>query len=98
MKNTTEDVHDDDDIELGVYLCLLGLTGLTLLASHLGEGRLMAVAIALIIASGKASLIGFYFMGLKREKPLMYAILAIGFTAVAILFIGILPDMTTYLR
>jgi len=94
MKNEL-DAHSDDVLDLGVYLALLALTGATLAASLFNHGgRIMAVAVALIIASVKASLIGFYYMGLRRERALTFAILGVGLLAVLILLVGILPDMT----
>lgn len=87
--------HSDDALDLGVYLALLALTAATLGASLFTHGgRIMAVALALIIASVKASLIGFYFMGLRRERAMMFLIIGIGAVAVGILLVGILPDMT----
>lgn len=97
MDHGLEDAHDDRT-DLVIYLSLLGLTALTLGASFLGEGKLMAVAIAFIVATAKAALIGFYYMGLRREDPLTYVILGIGATAVMILFLGIMPDLTAYPR
>lgn len=87
--------HDDDGVNLAVYLTLLLLTAATLGAGllHVG-GRLMGVAVALIIASFKAGLIAFYFMGLRRERPLVWGILATGIVAVLILLVGIYPDLT----
>lgn len=87
--------HSDDALDLGVYLSLLALTVATLGASHFTHGgRIMAVSLALIIASAKAALIGFYFMGLRRERAMTFVILGAGALAVLILLIGILPDMT----
>lgn len=86
----------DEGLDLIVYLGLLALTILTVGASHFGEGRLMATAIALIIASAKASLIGFYYMGLRRERALMWFVLAVAAGAFLILLLGILPDMTAF--
>lgn len=89
------DAHADDALDLGVYLALIAFTGATLAASLFNHGgRIMAVAVALIIASVKASLIGFYYMGLRRERALTFAILGVGLLAVLILLVGILPDMT----
>lgn len=93
--NQDSSAHSDDGLNLGVYVALLGLTAATLGASLVNHGgRIMAVSLALIIASVKASLIGFYFMGLRRERAMMFVILAIGAAAVLILLVGILPDMT----
>ena len=92
-QNTT--THGDDELELGVYLSLLALTAATLGASLFNHGgRIMAVALALIIATAKASLIGFYYMGLRRERAMMFVIIGVGVAAVLILLLGILPDMT----
>lgn len=94
MKNDRE-AHSDPALDLGVYVALLALTGATLGASLFNHGgRIMAVAVALIIASVKASLIGFYYMGLRRERAMTFAILGVGALAVLILLAGILPDMT----
>lgn len=93
--NDSLETHSDEGLELGVYLALLFLTAATVGAGLLHEGgRIMAVSIALIIASVKASLIGFYYMGLRRERALTLVILAVGLAAVAILVVGVLPDMT----
>lgn len=93
--NQEPTTHTDDGLDLGVYLSLLALTAVTLAASHFTHGgRIMAVVLALIIASVKASLIGFYYMGLRRERAMMFVILGIGAVAVGILLIGILPDLT----
>ena len=87
--------HSDDGINLAVYLGLLALTAATLGAGLLsGKGRIIAISLALIIAGVKASLIGFYYMGLRRERPLTWLILGIGALAVFILLAGIYPDMT----
>ena len=89
------DAHQDDSLDLGVYLTLLGLTAATLGASLFTHGgRLMAVSLALIIATAKASLIGFYYMGLRRERAMTFVILAVGALAVLVLLTGILPDLT----
>jgi caa(3)-type oxidase subunit IV len=93
--NRDIETHSDDALDLGVYLSLLTLTVATLAASHFSHGgRIMAVVLALIIASVKASLIGFYYMGLRRERAMMFVILGIGAVAVGILLVGILPDLT----
>lgn len=93
--NNNLDSQNDDGVNLAVYLSLLALTAATLTASRLNHGgRILVVSVALIIASMKASLIGFYFMGLRRERALTLAIIAVGLIAVAILLVGIIPDLT----
>ncbi|MBI4346694.1 MAG: cytochrome C oxidase subunit IV family protein [Elusimicrobia bacterium] len=86
--------HSDDGINLAVYVALLALTAVTLGASLIHGGRLLTVSVAMIIAALKASLIGFYYMGLKNERLLTWVVLGIGALAVAVLLVGILPDMT----
>ncbi|MBI3565384.1 MAG: cytochrome C oxidase subunit IV family protein [Elusimicrobia bacterium] len=89
------DYHSDESLDLAVYVVLLCLTAATLAASLFSHGgRIMAVSIALVIASMKASFIGFYYMGLRRERALAWYILGVGAVAVLILLIGLLPDMT----
>ena len=93
--NQETTTHSDDSLDLGVYLALLALTVATLAVSHFTHGgRIMAVMLALIIASIKAGLIGFYYMGLRRERAMMFVILGVGAVAVLILLVGILPDLT----
>lgn len=95
MNQALEESRSDDGINRAIYLGLLALTAATLAAGLLGhKGRLMAVSIALIIAALKGSLIGFYYMGLRRERAMTYVILGIGLLAALILLIGIFPDMT----
>lgn len=94
MKKEIE-YHSDETLDLAVYVVLLCLTAATLGASLFSHGgRIMAVSIALIIASLKASFIGFYYMGLRRERALAWYILGVGAVAVLILLVGLLPDMT----
>ncbi len=89
------DFHSDESLDLAVYAALLFLTAATLGASLLSHGgRIMAVTIALVIASLKASFIGFYYMGLRKERALAWYILGVGAIAVLILLVGLLPDMT----
>lgn len=83
----------EHDVDLWVYLALAGLTGLTVASSFFPWARLVAVTLALAIASAKAVLIGFYYMHLREEGPLVYGIVLTGLTMVAILTFGILPDM-----
>ena len=93
--NKEPEARSEEGLNLGVYLALLFLTGATLTAGVLHQGgRIMVVSVALIIATLKASLIGFYYMGLRRERALTFAILAVGLIAVLILLVGIFPDMT----
>jgi cytochrome c oxidase subunit IV len=95
MNQASAEHQREDDVNLIIYLSLLALTGATLAAGVFGHiGRLMTVSIALIIAALKGSLIGLYYMGLRREHVLTYVILSVSLLAVLILLIGIFPDLT----
>jgi caa(3)-type oxidase subunit IV len=96
MDHPLQETHEDDALNFSVYLTLLALTGMTLAATLVREGRILAVSIALIVASAKASLIGFYFMDLRRERALMWACVGVALLAVAILLVGILPDVSFF--
>ncbi|MBI4425701.1 MAG: cytochrome C oxidase subunit IV family protein [Elusimicrobia bacterium] len=80
-------------LDSAVFMALVALTALTIASSLFAWARIMAVTIALAIAAVKAGLIGFYYMDLKDEGPLVYGIVVTGLTALAILCFGILPDM-----
>lgn len=86
-------MEKDNDYYFSVYACLVVLTLLTLGSFYLRMGRIFAVTAALAIALVKSSLIALYFMHLRHEKPLIYGVVFIGMLAVAILAIGILPDV-----
>lgn len=84
---------EDESVYTPVFVSLLVLTLLTLAATRLGLGRIVAIVVALSIAAMKAGLIASYFMHLRFEKPLIFGILACGLAAVGILAAGILPDL-----
>jgi cytochrome c oxidase subunit 4 len=69
-----------------VWITLLILTGLTITVARMGLGR-WSIAGALLIATSKASLVLYFFMHLKYEKPLFQAMFYV--TAVILsVFIG----------
>jgi cytochrome c oxidase subunit 4 len=72
----------------GVWLALLGATGLTVWASTLALGRL-GVWLALAIATGKCSLVLAYFMRLRYEPRLFSLLVLIAVVTLAV-FIGLL--------
>ena len=82
----------DNDIYFSVYLGLVALTILTVGTAQFSHGRIIAVSVALAIASMKAAMIALYFMHLRHERPLIYGIVLAGLAAVVILTIGIMPD------
>jgi cytochrome c oxidase subunit 4 len=72
---------------LFVYFALLAGTALTVWASFIHfDSRAVNIAVALVIAGVKASLVAGYFMHLISERKMIYSVLA--FTA--IFFIGLM--------
>ncbi len=81
-----------------VYLTLLALTAATVGFFYLNAGRGVAIITAFTIASLKAWFIAFYFMHLREEKALIYGIITVGVTAIVILAVGTLPDLSIFVR
>lgn len=84
---------NEDTLHLAVYLALLALTAVTVGSAFVGVGPLLGVTFALGVAAAKAALIVWYFMHLSHEKALLWGVAAVGAVAVAILAVGILPDI-----
>src|SRR3954471_155601 len=86
------EVHDDHVAHhvrryIWVFIALLIGTGFTVWASYIHFGsREINIAVALVIASVKAFLVGGYFMHLISEKKMIYGIMA--FTA--FFFVGLM--------
>jgi cytochrome c oxidase subunit 4 len=68
---------------LAVFGALIVLTLVTVAASYLDLSTTPTVTLALGIASGKAALVGLFFMHLNHERPLIYW--SLGLTAVLFL-------------
>ena len=85
-----EEVFTHIRIYLGVFAALAVLTGVTVGVSylHLAEGA--AVALALVIAITKASLVALFFMHLIDEKKTIYWLL--GLTATFFVFVMYMPS------
>ena len=101
MESTTSDHAADIDRHVRVYItvfvALLVLTVVTVAISRFHLPVHQAVAIALIVATIKGSLVACYFMHLISEKKLIYAVL--GLTAaffVALLFLPVLTHATGF--
>lgn len=90
--------HDDADIDkhvriyITVFVSLMVLTVVTVAVSYLHLSVVPAVALALVIATLKASLVACYFMHLISEKKLIFIVL--GFTVLFFLFVLIGPLVT----
>jgi len=79
---------------VGIWAALLILTTLTVLAAH-QEFGILNTPIALAIAVTKASLVIWFFMGLRHNTPLTKVTAASGFLWLLILFgIGLSDYLT----
>jgi cytochrome c oxidase subunit 4 len=77
-------------IYITVFVALMALTLVTVAVSYLDLSTPMAVAVALLIATVKGSLVACYFMHLISERKLIYWVLAItAFKFVALLFLPV---------
>ena len=76
MDNTHHEEHISSYAELfGTWAALIILTFLTVFISVFGSGlQTLTVAMALLIASVKATVVGLYFMHLKYDKK-MYRVM-----------------------
>jgi cytochrome c oxidase subunit 4 len=102
------DAHDSQDVHAGghshadvdrhvraalfVFGSLLVLTGFTVAAYFLHLPLRLAIALALLIATAKGTLVAAWFMHLVSEKKVIYWMLAL--TAVLFLPLLLLPTLT----
>ncbi len=77
------------NIYIAVFVALAVLTVTTVLVSYWHLPILAGVAVAMMIATVKASLVATFFMHLKGERAFIYGILAM--TVFFVLFLFILP-------
>ena len=75
-----------------VFIALLALTLVTVAVSYLDLPPAMAIAVALLVATVKGSLVACYFMHLISEKKLIYVVLVI--TAIKFVALLALPAVT----
>ena len=81
MSHSHEDIHQVIRSYVMVFVALLILTGVTVGVSYVHlESIYSRVALALVVAGIKASLVALIFMHLKAERPMVYY--ALGLTAV----------------
>jgi cytochrome c oxidase subunit 4 len=78
-------------IYTSVYFALLALLALTFIAAHV-DLHFFSPIVALTIAALKAILIGWFFMGLGKEKPLPRVASLVGLYWLAVLFALSLSD------
>ena len=84
-----ESIRKHVRVYVTVFAALLALTIITVTISTFHLDPPVAIAVALLIAAVKGSLVAAYFMHLISEKKLIYA--ALGLTAVFFLALMFLP-------
>jgi cytochrome c oxidase subunit 4 len=88
--------HEDIQKHVRVYLIVFGalavLTVVTVGASYVTVAFPLAVAIALLIASVKASLVACYFMHLISERRLIYGVLVL--TVLFLIVMLLIPTLS----
>ena len=86
----TESVRRQVKGYIFVFIALMGLTVVTVAVSYLHLDVRAAIAVALVVATLKASLVASYFMHLISERKVIYATLALtAILLVALLFLPI---------
>jgi cytochrome c oxidase subunit 4 len=76
---TEEAVKKQVRVYFGVFAALAGLTILTVAVAYLHLPLAAAIAVALLIAMFKGSLVAAFFMHLAGEKKIIFTILALAF-------------------
>ncbi len=92
---SADHAHDIDKqvrIYIMVFVALMVLTLVTVGVSYLNLSVPGAIALALVIATVKGSLVACYFMHLISERKLIYAVLAL--TVLFFFFELLLPVLT----
>ena len=87
-----EDIRKHVRVYLIVFAALGVLTVVTVLASYWDVNPTINIAIALLIAAVKASLVASYFMHLISEKKAIYGILIL--TVVFLIVMLLIPILT----
>jgi len=87
--HSAEEIRAEARKYVMVFVALAVLTVVTVAVSYLDLSTGPAVALALVIAAIKGSLVAAYFMHLIAEESLIYAILAL--TAIFFLALMLLP-------
>lgn len=85
MSGDTQDINKELKRYNTVFFSLLVLTAVTVAISYINLSIKLAVLIALIVATFKASLVSGFFMHLAHEKKTIYYILIV----VAFFFISL---------
>ena len=89
---SSEDIRKHVRVYLIVFACLAVLTVFTVAVSYLKVSTPVAVVIAMLIASVKASLVASYFMHLVSETKAIYGILIL--TVVFLIVMLLIPTFS----
>ena len=91
------DIDKHVKVYITVFVALMALTLITVAVSYLDLSPPMAIAVAVLIATVKGSLVACYFMHLIAEKKLIYWVLGItAFKFVALLFLPVLTESSGF--
>ena len=85
MEHSHEEIKKHVKIYISVFATLAALTVVTVAVSYLHLPIPKAVAVALVIALVKASLVALFFMHLISEKQIIFYILALSALFFAVL-------------
>jgi cytochrome c oxidase subunit IV len=85
-------------VYLAVFAALLLLTVVTVGVSYIDLGGLLNIAVALIVASVKATLVALYFMHLRYEDRLVLAFAIVPLFFLFLVLMGTLLDNLLLLR
>jgi cytochrome c oxidase subunit 4 len=88
----THDIDRQVRVYITVFVALMALTLVTVAVSYLDLSTPMAIAVALLVATVKGTLVACYFMHLISERRLIYVVLAI--TAIKFVALLALPAFT----
>jgi cytochrome c oxidase subunit IV len=92
MGDHSVDIDKHVRVYIVVFVSLMALTLITVAISYLHLPLHYAVAVALLVACTKGSLVACYFMHLISEKRLIFMVLAL--TVVLFLALMLLPAFT----
>ena len=73
--HSPEDIKRETRVYIMVFAALAALTVITVAVSRLHLGAMAALAVALVIACTKGTLVACYFMHLVSEKKVIYGVL-----------------------
>jgi len=97
MDNTHNEEHITSYAEhFGTWVALIVLTFMTVFISVFGSGlQTLTVAMALLIASVKATVVGLYFMHLKYDKKMYRVMMMVVMSLFTFFLIMVILDYLT---